>query len=127
MAKITLTGNAFIQLAGESKPAPLPINLDFDYTEKSIVDYAWATAQTNLALSQGTVTAPRFIYVEVTEGAIALSTSSIGAGATRYAANPTPQIGDPPARAILYTFDPATAQYYVTTTVPTRAKVWFFE
>lgn len=127
MAKITLTGNLFIQLAGESKPAPLPLNLDIDYTEKSVVDYAWTTAQTNLALSQGTVTAPRFIFVEVTEGALALTTAVGGTGATLYSANPTPQVGDSPARGIMFTFSPQTSQYYATTTGPTRAKIWFFE
>jgi hypothetical protein len=127
MATITLTGNLFIQLAGEAKPAPLPLNTSLDYTEKSVVDYSWTTPQTNLALSQGTVTAPRFIYVEVTEGAIALSTSAVGAGAVTYSANPTPQAGDPPARGIMFTFNPATAQFYVTSLGPARAKIWFFE
>lgn len=127
MAKITLTGNLFIQLAGESKPAPLPLNLDIDYTEKSVVDYAWTTAQTNLALSQGTVTAPRFIFVEVTEGALALTTAVGGTGATVYSANPTPQAGDSPARGLMFTYHSSASQYYATTTGPTRAKIWFFE
>jgi hypothetical protein len=127
MAKITLTGNLSIQLAGESKPAPIPLTLDIDYQEKSVVDYAWTAAQTNLALSQGTVAAPRFIYIEVTEGALTISTSAAGTGAVKYAANPTPQAGDPPARGFMFTFDPAAAQFYVSTTGPTRAKIWFFE
>jgi hypothetical protein len=127
MAKITLTGNLFIQLAGEAKPAPIPLSLDIDYTEKSVVDYVWTTNQTNLALSQGTVTSPRFIFVEVTEGGVALTTDVAGAGATYFAANPTPTLGDPPARGLIFTFDPATSQYYATTTTPTRAKIWFFE
>ena len=101
MAKITLTGNLFIQLAGESKPAPLPLNLELDYTEKSVVDYVWPANQTNLALSQGTVAAPRFIVVEVTEGSLLLSTSAAGTGAMQFNANPTPQAGDSPARGIM--------------------------
>jgi hypothetical protein len=127
MAKITLTGNLFIQLAGESKPAPLPLNLELDYTEKSVVDYVWPSNQTNLALSQGTVTAPRFIVVEVTEGNLLLSTSAAGTGAMQFNANPTPQAGDSPARGIMFTYNASAAQYYATTSGPTRAKIWFFE
>ena len=125
--KITLTGNLFLQLAGEAKPAPLPLTMEMDYTEKSVVDYSWPAAQTNLALSQGTVGAPGFILIEVTEGAVSLSTSNAGTGGVLYSANPTPQAGDPPARGIFFTFAPATAQFYATTTVPTRARIWFFE
>lgn len=128
MAKITLTGNLFIQLAGESKPAPLPLNLDIDYTEKSVVDYAWTTSQTNLALSQGTVTAPRFIFVEVTEGAVQLAPDPTTVdGHITLAANPTPASGDSPARMLFFTYAPEATQWYVTTTEPTRAKIWFFE
>ena len=128
MANITLTGNLFIQMAGESKPAPLPINLNIDYTEKSIVDYAWTTAQTDLALSQGTVTAPRFIYVEVTEGSVEMAPATpTSGGPISLSANPTPAAGDSPARLMFFTFDPAVTQWYVTTTGPTRAKIWFFE
>jgi hypothetical protein len=127
MATITLTGNLFIQLAGESKPAPLPINFAIDYTEKSVVDYAWSTNQTNLALSQGTVAAPRFVFVEVAEGSLTLTPDAGGAGGLSFAANATPQAGDPPARGILFTFNAPVAQFYVTTVGPTRAKIWFFE
>jgi hypothetical protein len=127
MAKITLTGNLFIQLAGESKPAPLPLNLELDYTEKSVVDYAWTLNQTNLALNQGTVTSPRFIFVEVTEGDLRLSTSSAGTGAMKFAANPTPATGDSPARGLMFTYDASAAQFYANTIGPTRAKIWFFE
>jgi hypothetical protein len=97
MAKITLTGNLFIQLAGESKPAPLPLNLELDYTEKSLVDYVWPANQTNLALSQGTVAAPRFIVVEVTEGNLAPRRARRGQGPCSSTRTP-PQVGDSPAR-----------------------------
>jgi hypothetical protein len=127
MAKITLTGNMFIQLAGESKPAPLPLNLDLDYTEKSVVDYAWATNQTNITLNQGTVAAPRFIFVEVTEGVLNLSTSSAGTGAVQYAASATPSATTAPARGFLFTYNPSATQYYASTVGPTKAKIWFFE
>lgn len=125
--KITLAGNLFIQLADEVKPQPIPLALDISYTEKSLVDYSWSTDQTNKALAQGTVTAPRFILIEVVEGQLSLSTSAAGTGGVLYAANPTPAAGDPPARGIMFTFDPATATFYATTVGPTRAKVWFFE
>lgn len=126
--KITMSGNLLLQVGSEAKPSPLPIPLDLDYTEKSMNDYSWPTPQTNLALNQGTVTSPRFIFVEVTEGAVTLSTNIAGSGPVTLSANPTPSVaGDYPARLMLFTYAPAAAQYYVTTTAPSRARIWFFE
>lgn len=125
--KITLSGNLFIQMAGEAKPSPIPLLTELDYTEKSVNDYSWPSAQTNVALNQGTVTAPRFIVMEVTEGDVSISTSAVGAGAVKLSANPTPQPGDSPARLIFFTFAAATAQFYITTSGPAKAKIWFFE
>lgn len=128
MAKITLTGNLFIQLAGESKPAPLPLNLDLDYTEKSVVDYVWTSTQTNFPLNQGTVTAPRFIFVEVTEGAVQLAPDPTTIdGHVFLSANPTPAANESPARMLFFTYAPEATQWYATTTELTRAKIWFFE
>ena len=126
--KITMSGNLLLQVGSEAEPSPLPIPMDLDYTEKAMNDYSWPTPQTDLPLNQGTITSPRFIFVEVTEGAITLSTDVAGAGPVTLSANPTPSVaGDYPARLMLFTYAPAAAQYYVTTTAPSRARIWFFE
>lgn len=126
MPKITLTGNFLIQLAGESKPSPIPLNLDVTYTEKSMVDYSWTTDQTDVTLNQGTVTAPKFLFVEVTEGSLSLSTDTPVSGAPVHVrASDTP--GDSPGRLILFTQDAPATQWFASTEGPTKAKVWFFE
>jgi hypothetical protein len=126
MAKFTFTGNVYIQMGAETKPAAIPMTFSFDYSEKCITDNNWTTSQTNAAVPQGTVDAPRVVMVEVLEGSLQLATNNTGAGAFTLSANPTPQAGDPPAMFLFFTFDPAALQLYVTTTAPARARISLF-
>lgn len=127
MPKITITSNLMIQLTNEAKPSPIPRNLDITYTEKSINDYNVVGAVANQACSMGTVTAPRFVLIEVTLGVVEFSWDALGAAPTTLSANPTPQTNDPPAQFILFTFAAVTGQLYYTTAGPAQFKVWLFE
>ena len=126
MAKFTFTGNVYIQMGAETKPAAIPMSFSFDYSEKCITDNNWTTNQTNAAVPQGTVDAPRVVMVEVLEGSLELATNNTGAGAIALSANPTPQAGDPPAVFMFFTFAPEATQFYVTTTAPARARISLF-
>lgn len=124
--KFTLTANMYIQLGAETKPAPIPISITIDYNESSISTHVWSAAQTNLPLPQGTVDSPRVMVVEVLEGSVSLANNSAGDGAMVIAANPTPQAGDPASLFMFFSYDPAVAQWYVTTTGAAKVRTSFF-
>lgn len=126
MPKYTFIANQYVQLGSETKPAAIPMTFTVEYAEKAISDYVWTTAQTNAAVAQGSVDKPRVVVIEVTEGTIEVANNNTGDGALTLSANATPQAGDPPATLVMFTFSPATAQYYVTTTGPAKAKFSFF-
>ena len=127
MPKITSVSNLTVQLTNESKPSPIPRTIDLTYTEKAMTDYAVVAPVANQACSMGTVSAPRFVLIEVTLGVVEFSWDSLGAAPTTLSANPTPQPNDPPATLIMFTFAAVAAQLYFTTTGPAQFKVWVFE
>jgi hypothetical protein len=90
-------------------------------------DLAWLTDQVATPIPKGTVNAPRMVYVEVLEGTLTLSTDPTGAGGWTLRANPSPQVGDPPARLLFFTFAASNMSLYATTSGPTRIKIWQFE
>lgn len=123
--KYTLVANQYVQLGSESKPAAQPMQISIEYSEKSINDYVWSSAQTNAPIAQGSVDSPRVLVIEVTEGSIELANNVSGDGAIKLSANPTPGAGDSPALFFMFTYDAEAAQYYVTTTGPAKAKFTF--
>lgn len=125
--KFTLTGNIFLQLGTEAKPAPIPIQHEIEYTENSMSALTYATAQTNTPLPMGTVTTPRVIVLEVAEGTVAIGYSPTGVAAWNLAKSPTALSSDPPARAIWITDVGIAGQLYLNTTGPCRFKIWLFE
>lgn len=127
MGQITHTGNLFIQFNGESKPAPISTSFALEYSEKSANDYVYTAVQTNVALAMGSVTNPRCVVLEVTEGTVEFSWHAAGTGSWSMSANPTPATGDPPARMLFFTFSAEAATLYITTTGPVKFKAWFFE
>ncbi len=127
MPNFTFTATVTLQLGSEARPSTAPVSISMTYNEKSMLDFSWASAQTNLAIPQGTVSNPRAVLIEVLEGAIAVTTDIAGAGKIHLRANPTPSPGDPPAFAFLFTHDAQAAQYYVTTTAAARARFTFLE
>lgn len=125
--KFTLTGNIFLQLGTEAKPAPIPIQHEVEYTECSMSALAYATAQTDLALPMGTVTTPRVLVLEVAEGTISIGYSNSGVAPWNLAKSPTALASDPPARAFWITDTGISGQLYLNTTGPCRFKMWLFE
>lgn len=127
MPKFSLTATVSLQLGNEARPSTSAIAIEVTYSEKSMLDYVWTTAQTNLPIPQGSVTNPRVVIVEVLEGEVRLSTDPTGEGPIKLNANPTPETGTPPATFIMFTHDAQAAQYYVTTTGAARARFTFLE
>lgn len=126
MTTISFTGTINLQLTDESRPAPIPLAASLTYTEKTLVDFSYAATQTNVALAQGTVTAPKWILVQVTEGAVSLSWLSDGTGPTVVKANAAPPPTDP-GTLLLMTYSPGAGQLYLSCTGPARGRIWLFE
>lgn len=126
MPSITFTGSIAIQLTDEARPATVPVSFSGTYVEKSMNDLSYSVAVTNQAIPQGTVTNPKFILIQVTEGSMSISRSVSGTAPIVLTANPSPPPGDVPT-LFSYTFSAPTESLYVTTTGPARGRVWLFE
>ncbi len=127
MPKLTYSGSLSIYTEDTStaKPAVVPIEFEFTYSQKAMLDLNFPTAVTDQAIGLGTITAPRLVLVELVSGALTLSTDAAGAGAITLTANESPPPDDSP-RYMWYTFDPDTTSLYATTLVPTVARIWAF-
>lgn len=127
---ITLTGNLLVQLTANAKPQPVPINQSISYTEKAVLDFSFASAQTNLEIPQGTISAPRFVYVEVESGTFQLSWVTPNGTGTWDVAAPLvpPSTGTAPlGQLFFFTFNAPTKQLYLTTPGAATGKIWLFE
>lgn len=126
MATVALTGNLTVGLTEDARPAPVPINISMTYSKKQMYDFSHSGAVTNSTIPQGTVTAPRFAFVQVTSGSAAFSWASDGAGGLTLTANATPPPADVPS-LLMFTFSTASRQLYITTTGAATGRVWLFE
>ena len=123
---IKLTGNLLIQLAEGASPSPVPVGFEMSYTEKVIFDFSYLTAQTNLAVPQGSISNPRFVLVFLYQGSINLSWDAGGAAPTVISANPTPPPADRPLM-MLFRYNAPASALYLTSFAAARGAIWIFE
>ena len=124
---IALSGAVNIQLTEEARPMCVPVDWSQSYTQKAMQDFLIPSAVSNVAVGQGSVTAPRMMLVWVMAGSVSLCTSVSGTGAIPLVANPTPPPADQPS-LVLMTYGSAAVQWYYTTTIPNSAfRIWLFQ
>lgn len=122
---LSLTGTIRLTPTDTAPPAAIPVTFATTFTQKSEQDLSFATSVTNRAVDRGSLTAPRFVYIEVTSGTVSFSTASDGSNPFRLSVDEVPAPTDK-AIFMLYTHNPATFQLYMTTTGPVACRVWFF-
>lgn len=122
---IALDGNLTIQLSPEARPAAVPLKFALSYTKKAMHDFVHTGAVSNVAVGQGSVTAPKFVLIWVREGSVNFSWNVAGDAPTTISANPNPPPGDVPV-FLLMRYDPAASQLYMTTTGAAAGSVWVF-
>lgn len=122
---IAFDGNLTIQLSPEARPMPVPVKFALTYTRKAMHDFVHAGAVSNVAVGQGSVTAPKFVLIWVREGSVDFSWASNGAAPTTISANPDPPPDDAPV-LVMMRWNPGASQLYMTTAGPATGAVWVF-
>jgi subtilase family serine protease len=124
---LSLAGTLQFQPTEPARPAPIPVAFSgVQYTHASQQDLVFTAAQATTVLNDGTITAPKLIYIEVVSGAADISKAANNANPFTIAANPTPAANEQAAFLMLYTYG-ANAELYVTTPGPAQLRVWFFQ
>lgn len=128
MAKIlSLVSTLQYQPTDASRPTPVPIAVSsLPYTQCSLQELVFAAPAANVPLSEGTGTAPKFVYIEVVSGSVSITPSNSGANGLVLTANPTPVVGEWAAGILLLTYG-ALAALYLTCSAPAQVRVWFFQ
>lgn len=125
---VKFTGNLSLNLKDSAQPAPEPIEWALSaYTQKAILELNFETAQTDVAVADGSITAPKVLYVELLSGTLDLKWDvDSGTVPTRLsmASDPVPTY-----RAQLMLFTPVgTARtLYLSSTGAFRANIWLFQ
>ena len=122
---LRMDGNITIQLTDEGAPLPIPLKVAMTYTEKVIYDFSYTAPQTDTAIPQGSVTAPKFVLVFVRQGSISLSWDSGGVGGTTFTAND--QVPSDVPLMFMYRGAGSAAQLYLTSTGVVRGQIWLLE
>lgn len=122
---LVLDGNINLQLTDEARPIPVPLRFNLSYTQKVLYDFDFSGAAANVAVPQGSLTAPKAILVFVREGSLSLSWSATGEGPTVLTANPSPPPADVPT-LLLFRFQPGAGQLYTTVAAAARGSIWLF-
>lgn len=129
MPNLRLDGNVVVQLTESAKDANVPLRFTLAYTQKAMLDLVYAGAETNTPIADGTITTPKFIVIEVYEGAMSFAfdaSGSAGTGKVTLDAGASPIEGSP-ARLVFCTYGTTANALYVTTTAPAKGRVWFFQ
>ena len=103
----------------------MPLTFSTTFTQKSEQDLSFSAPVTNRQVDRGSITAPRFVYIEVTDGEALFSLDSGGANPFRLSMSEVPASTDK-AIFMLFTHNPETFQIYMTTEGPVSCRVWFF-
>ena len=125
---LKLTGNILLNLTDRAIPAPNPIEfLLASYSKSACLTYDELTPLTNAPVADGSVTAPKCMFVELESGVLDLAWDVAGTTVpTRLsmAADPVPA-----QRAGLILFTPVgtTRTLYITSVGTFRAKIWLFQ
>jgi hypothetical protein len=122
---LSFSGTLSFEPTEGDRPASVAMAFSLTYNQKSLQDLVYTGAVTNQAVGMGTITTPRAVLIEVSEGAMSFSWEADGSGAEVLEANAAPP-PDAPAFKLLHTYDDAARTLYVTTTGPAKGRVWFF-
>lgn len=122
---LSLTGTLRLTPTDTAPPATIPVSFTTTFTQKSEQDLSFTGTVTNREIDRGSITAPRFVYIEVSAGTVSFSFDVAGANPFRLSMDETPAPTDK-AILMLFTHNPATFQLYMTTTGPVTCRVWFF-
>ncbi len=125
---VKFTGNLLVNLKDSAQPAPEPIEWALAaYSQKAIIGVDFSTAQTDLAVADGSITAPKVLYVELISGVLDLKWDvDAGTVPTRLSMDADPV---PTYRAQLMMFTPVgTARtLYISSPGAVRANIWLFQ
>jgi len=124
---LSFSGTMQLQPTDASRPSPIPIEFLLAYTQKSMLDLVYLTAQTNTPVCLGTITQPRAIYIEVDEGTFDLKwDTDVATVPTRLSMDMVPV---PESKACLLLFTPvsATRTLFVTTPGAAKGRIWLFQ
>ena len=125
---LRFNGNWTLNLTDHSQPGPNPVEFALPlFTQYAAMGLNYATAQTNLAVGAGSITAPKCIYVELISGTIDLKwDTNVGTVPTRLSMDADPA---PTQRAQIILFTPVAAArtLYVTSPGAVNARIWFFQ
>lgn len=125
---VKFTGNLLVNLKDSALPAPQPIEWALAaFTQNAVMGVNFAGAQTDLAVSDGSITAPKVLYVELLSGVLDLKwDTDVGTVPTRLSMDADPL---PAYRAQLLLFTPVgtTRTLYISSPGPVRANIWLFQ
>lgn len=125
--QLKVTGTLAITLNDRAVPGPMQLDLTLNYSQKAVLEYDFATAQTDLAVSDGSITAPKAIFVELREGTIDLKwDTNVSSVPTRLSMDADPL---PTERAKILLFTPVgTARtLYLSSVAGFKADVWLLQ
>lgn len=125
--QLKVTGTVSLSLTDRAVPGPAPLDFVLNYSQKAVLEYDFPTAQTDLAVSDGSITAPKAVFVELREGVIDLKwDTDNGSVSTRLSMSADPA---PTERAKLLLFTPVgTARtLYISSVAGFKADIWLFQ
>jgi hypothetical protein len=123
----TFSGVLKTQPTDEAQPLPVPFGFTFTYTQQAMVPIDYATTQTDVAVSPGSITAPKLVVLQVLEGVMNLKHDTDAgtiATAISMAADPPPD-----QKGLYFLFTPVgvARSYYFSSPGAVRARLWFFQ
>lgn len=125
---VRFTGNFLLNLKDSAQPAPEPVEWALaTYAQKAVLGVDFATAQTDLAVADGSITAPKVLYIEVISGVLdAKWDTAVGTLPTRLSMDADPL---PVYRAQLMLFTPVgtSRTLYISSPGPVKANIWLFQ
>lgn len=123
----TFSGVLKFQPTDEAQPLPVPFAFNLAYTQQSMVPIDYATAQVDVLVSPGSITAPKLVVLQVLEGVMNLkhdTDSGTIAAAISMASDPPP---DQKGFFMLFTPVGVARSYYFSSPGAVRARLWFFQ
>lgn len=125
--QLRFTGNLFFNLTDRAVPTPNPVEFALSvYSKGACLGYNEATAATDLAVADGSITAPKCVFIEVEEGDCTFRWETGSSVGTRLSMDADPV---PTQRAMLLMFTPvgASRTLYITSTGAFKCRVWLFQ
>lgn len=125
--QLKAAGTLSLTLTDRAVPGPMALDFVLNYSQKAVLEYDFATAQTNLAVSDGSITAPKAIFVELRAGTLDLKwDTNNDSVSTRLSMDADPV---PTERAKILLFTPVgTARtLYLSSVAGFKADIWLLQ